>query len=253
MPGRNTTPTFFEYGGSPPVILPTITLTAPVANPCNPRATISVTYAYTGTGGTAVCVLSIFVNGNVERSALVYNGNPSTNLPAISSPSGYFEVVSHTDNGTTGTIVLRPITGKYWPINIATWTGVITTDIGSSASSIGTQTVDATLIPPLGDVVDPVVSGQSPAPGSVINPNTAVTFNVTDNVALRTVFVFVAFAGTDAREVVHDGTSFTPNYAGASTRTGTSANYAYTCRRFGGWPASPTFVALPIDTSGNQP
>lgn len=239
--------------GPPAPTLPTIALTPPVANPCDPRATISVTYAYAGVGGTPVCMLSIFANGSTQRNALIYNGNPSTNLPAASSPSADFEVTSHTDNGTTGTIVLRPITGKYWPITTCTWTAVITTNVGSSASSTGTQVVDATLIPPSGDTTDPVVSGQSPAPGSVINPNTAVTFNATDNVALRTVFVFVAFAGTDAREVVHDGTSFTPNYVGASTRTGTSAAYAYTVRRFGGWPTSPTFVALPIDTSGNQP
>lgn len=107
--------------------------------------------------------------------------------------------------------------------------------------------------PPAGptDITPPVVTPISPAPNTVIQPSQAITFAVTDETALATVVVYASFAGTDACEVVHNGVGFCPNYSTGSVRTVIANGFSYQVRRFGGWPASPTITALPVDTSGN--
>jgi hypothetical protein len=109
----------------------------------------------------------------------------------------------------------------------------------------------------IADTNPPVVGNFTPSPGSTINPTTMLGFDVTDNAGLRRVILGVYFPGFGFQEIVHDGTSFMPNYAAASTRVAITNGYRYTVQRAGGWPPAVasltlTFNVWAIDTSGNE-
>lgn len=112
------------------------------------------------------------------------------------------------------------------------------------------------------DATDPVVTNVSPASGSVINPDTALAFDVTDaggNLSRTNVSVY--YPSLQRWEVLfYAGISgswgtrpegFGPQYEGAR---GVIANgFSFTgVKRRGGWPARPVIVVDPIDTVGNE-
>lgn len=100
------------------------------------------------------------------------------------------------------------------------------------------------------DVTPPTVTVVSPAPGAELARNGAVTFDVTDDLGLRDVVVWVEIAG--AWEVVYGGAvaGFAPAYS-SSSKSPISSGFQFVVRRAGSWIASPTFHALAFDTGGN--
>jgi len=101
-----------------------------------------------------------------------------------------------------------------------------------------------------GDVTPPTIGNFDPAPGSTIESNTPIAFDVTDDQALRRVAIVVT--QRDQKLVVHDGDGFSSGFRNYSTRTPTSGGWRYSVRRDGGWLSTPVFEVIAIDTSGNE-
>lgn len=100
------------------------------------------------------------------------------------------------------------------------------------------------------DTTPPVVTNFSPATGTLLLPNTVISFDVTD--------AHLALVGIDATfpdgtaETVHDGFQFVGNYTGsANTKTAISNGYTYTVLRNGGWLFAPTLKFPVVDSGGN--
>lgn len=107
------------------------------------------------------------------------------------------------------------------------------------------------------DVTAPVVSNVTPTAGTGIYSTDTVGFDVTDAGGFRRVMLVADFAANinrDAiKEVIHDGTSWGPNYTGSpNARAAITNGYRYTIRRVDGWPSAPTITPFAIDTSGNE-
>jgi hypothetical protein len=103
------------------------------------------------------------------------------------------------------------------------------------------------------DATAPVVAFISPSPGTAITPTTPIVFTVTDNLdELLNVSVDVTFPD-GVSEMIFDGDTFSPLYAGVSTRIVIANGFQFTIRRKrGGWPATPTFNVEAIDADGNR-
>jgi hypothetical protein len=106
-----------------------------------------------------------------------------------------------------------------------------------------------------GDGVAPSVFEFSPAPGTPITPSTPISFKVADETALRSVMVWALFP--DGRtEVIYDGDAFTAEYEFYSTCTastfGSLVGFAFTIRRYHGWPAMPEIRTRATDRGGNE-
>lgn len=107
--------------------------------------------------------------------------------------------------------------------------------------------------PPTPDTTPPLVSVVSPSAGSQITENTPLVINVTDNSgSLLKVFLYAYFPNTGLKEVIHDGSSFAPFYSALSARSNISGGFQYSILRSGGWEASPTITAIPLDAAGNE-
>jgi hypothetical protein len=90
------------------------------------------------------------------------------------------------------------------------------------------------------------------APGTVINPATPLSVDVTDDTGLRRVIV-VATAADGSQDVVHDGTAFTPKYASRSVRIPITGGYRFSLLPSAGrWATAPTITVYAIDTAGNE-
>lgn len=87
-----------------------------------------------------------------------------------------------------------------------------------------------------GDSTPPQITNFSPAAGSDINPDDAITFDIIDpGGTLASVVISVVLPG-DRPEVVHDGTSFRGRYTGsANTRSAIADGWRYTILRDTGW------------------
>lgn len=117
-------------------------------------------------------------------------------------------------------------------------------------AAVEAPTVPIEVITP--DTVAPLLTVISPPEGSQITSTATITFDVTDNEALRDTMVWVEHAGT--WEVIWGGelAGFAPGFAPGSTRSSVSGGYRYQVQRVGGWLSSPIFHALVFDQSGNQ-
>ena len=117
------------------------------------------------------------------------------------------------------------------------------------------RTVDfwrvAEQMPAAGDSVPPVLTGLSPAAGSRIAKGQAISFDVTDETALRDVIVMVEYT-SGIYEVVHDGVKFSAAFAAGSTRTSIVGGWGFSLLRANGWSPGPTFRVQAIDTGGNE-
>jgi hypothetical protein len=99
----------------------------------------------------------------------------------------------------------------------------------------------------------PTIANVSPAPGTALAVSSAITFDLLDDFGFRRIFVYARFASLGRWEVIHDGTSFGPQYDGGSTRTAVGTGYHYSVARDGGWPEAPTLSLLPVDLVGQEP
>jgi hypothetical protein len=104
-----------------------------------------------------------------------------------------------------------------------------------------------------GDVTKPTVTNFLPAPGGALQKTQPISFEVSDVGGLRRVMVVAAYPSKGLEEVVHDGTSWGPQYSVAPNFRGEMEHgYAFTILRRGGWPAPPTLRTYAVDTSGNE-
>lgn len=101
------------------------------------------------------------------------------------------------------------------------------------------------------DLSPPVIGPFTPAPGTPITRDQAVSFPITDNSGQFAVIAITAlFPSTGAWEVVWMNGRFAPYYS-KSTRAPTTGGHIYTVRRsFEGWLASPRFIIEVADRAG---
>ncbi len=136
------------------------------------------------------------------------------------------------------------------------------TALGAGHTIIAEESVPTQLIPAVtagggGDTTRPVVVYVDPIAGSQIVPTTTLTIDVTDdsggfaNIQLR-----VRYEAADPlipTETIYGGDDldkFEPLYT-SSTIAVISNGFRFVLTRDGGWPSTPTFIASPIDGSGN--
>ena len=100
----------------------------------------------------------------------------------------------------------------------------------------------------------PVISNVTPVAASAIAATQVLGLDATASVAIRLAMLVAYFPNLGIREVIHDGTSFGPNYPAASgnSRTVISGGFRYTLLRTGGWPASPTIIPYVVDVAGEE-
>jgi len=101
-----------------------------------------------------------------------------------------------------------------------------------------------------GDTTAPTIGNFDPVVGTPLERNSPVSFDVTDDVALRRVAIFVTH--NDQTLVVHDGDSFRGEFSNYSTRVAIAGGWRYSVRRNGGWITSAVFEVIAIDTFGNE-
>jgi len=101
-----------------------------------------------------------------------------------------------------------------------------------------------------GDTVPPTIGNFAPTPGTPLQRNTAVSFDVLDLSGLLRVEVSVTLGGD--RFVVHDGDTFVGQYVNLSTRSPIVDGFRFNVRHNGGWIEPPTFRVHAVDTSGNE-
>lgn len=100
------------------------------------------------------------------------------------------------------------------------------------------------------ETTPPVIDNFDPPVGTPLARSDSVSFDVTDETALRRVLVLVSLGGSTY--CVHDGFSFRDEFTNLSSRSAISGGYRYTVKRNGGWTSPPEFEVLAIDTSGNE-
>jgi hypothetical protein len=105
--------------------------------------------------------------------------------------------------------------------------------------------------PGAGDGAPPVVTLISPA-SLLLERDTPIVIDVTDNIALRRCMVVARFDTLAIEELVHNGDRFAAAYTGASSRQPITGGLRYTIRRNAGWPAPPVLDVFAIDTSGSE-
>jgi hypothetical protein len=142
----------------------------------------------------------------------------------------------------------------------ASWNGLAVASIGLVLQSSGSNPLPTqvdvlafrVIDDPLGDGGDdtaPTIANVSPASGSNITANQAISFDVTDETALTATWIAVTFAATGASELVYDGSAFSEQYDG-STVTPISGGFTFSISRTDGWLFPPTFTIKAYD--GNE-
>lgn len=97
----------------------------------------------------------------------------------------------------------------------------------------------------------PTISIVSPNAGDEITPSTPIVFDVVDDSGVfRRAVVLVTFAETGVSEVVHDGDSFAPFYAGSSSRQMIAGGFRFTVLRMNGWRSAPSVKVIAVDREG---
>lgn len=125
-------------------------------------------------------------------------------------------------------------------------------NLGNETAHV-TAEYDLTPPPPPPDTGSPTVANVLPTPGTPIEENQPVTFDVTDETGIfRRILVTVRYSNTGITEVVHDGDSFQGAYSLLSNRNPISGGFHYSIIRDEGWPGSPTLRVFAFDRAGNE-
>lgn len=99
----------------------------------------------------------------------------------------------------------------------------------------------------------PTISNVQPAAATAIASTDPVSFDITDPEGFVRILLVADFPLLGIREVIHDGTSFSPNYTGfGNARTAITNGFSYSVLRKGGWPVSPIIIPYAIDTTGQE-
>lgn len=232
---------------------PTVGISVPGDDPADPREPITVVYDSMSASAGSYLSISCYANNiSYGTGKLVFAGDPSDLTPDGAAPTVDFEIVSNSDDGVAGSIEIQPKANRYWSGPLCFWEVIYTVGDVSDRTT-GTANIDTSMVPPSDDSNPPQISNQEPPPNSDIAYNQPVYVDVTDDVGVGIVFMYVTFEDNDVEEVVYNGAGFSPFYAGASKRTAIAGGYRFMLIRFGGWPSNPTFTLRPVDTSGNQP
>lgn len=185
-----------------------------------------------------------FIMGQFRNVGAIAEGLPTSRATCGITASDYrFEVWSR--NSSEPSIV------SVWPPGTALATG---------HTVITEESIPPELEPPpssVGDTTRPEVTYIDPIAGSQIVSTAIITIDVTDdtggfaNIQLR-----VTYEAADPlipTETIHGGDEvgvFEALYT-SSTIAVISNGFRFVLTRDGGWPSTPTFVASPIDGSGN--
>jgi hypothetical protein len=99
--------------------------------------------------------------------------------------------------------------------------------------------------------IAPGVTWISPAVGGVLYRRDSVHFQITTLAGgTFAALVVIAEFPSGVWEVVHDGTSFAAGYSG-SVRSAITDGFDFVVTRLAGWPQTPSFRIIGVDTAGN--
>lgn len=99
-----------------------------------------------------------------------------------------------------------------------------------------------------GDDTPPTIANITPAPGTPVEPDDAISFEVTDAQGLHS--ARVAFTLGDVTELAHDGDFYWPYKA--SVREDITDGWRFILRRTGGWRSPPTMHVRANDMACNE-
>ena len=229
----------YSAAAGAPATPPTISnLLPPTATPIDAYGAISVDVT-DPLGPATVSITATYSNGITET---VFSGG------VLVAPYVLGGSVSPIVNGVR--IQFRRGTGFYAGLSV----NVGATGLGGGvANAAASYLVLSPATNPAPDITAPVVTGALPAPGSTIDPSTAIQFDVTDDGgAFRRIIISVLFEQTGMEEVAYDGDGFRGLYLGLSATQIVSGGLHFSLVRKEGWPYSPTIKVFAIDTSGNE-
>lgn len=99
---------------------------------------------------------------------------------------------------------------------------------------------------------DPIIYSASPSPGSVLQPETAITFDVLDiDGGIVVAYVSASYPSISAEETIYDGLAFGPQYLGTIEVIGAAWLRFHGVIRRGGWVAPPSVKVTEGNDSGN--
>lgn len=135
--------------------------------------------------------------------------------------------------------------GSGWVRNFTL--GILAVDGGgNTASASPTYTVSN----PTGS---PTISNVSPAAGSTLSRNDAISFRITDETEVVDIILSARYP-SGAHEVIYRAGAFTATYS-ESTRSAVAeasgSGFDFVIRRAGGWPAKPEICLDVVDSDGN--
>jgi len=97
----------------------------------------------------------------------------------------------------------------------------------------------------------PVVSNLEPPAGSLVRPDTPISFDITDADGFSLIIPMMSLNDfTTPEPVTNNLDGFEPLYQG-STRTAITGGYHYVLRRKGGWTATPRLIIWAVDRVGS--
>ena len=161
--------------------------------------------------------------------------------------SGYNVVTSNPGAGVTRYTMTPDVEWKA----VSTTLQVIAQDTQNQTSGSQAYTIDPPPTTCSGDTTPPVVDNFSPPPGTPIESDTPISFDVTDDSGIFSkIFVMAIFDALGDWEVIWDGSQFSDRYL-SSGRVGISGGFRYTVERTGGWPADLLVRVCAIDQCGN--
>lgn len=100
----------------------------------------------------------------------------------------------------------------------------------------------------------PVISNMTPTPGTSINSNQVIEFDVTDDTGFTVLVLTLSVPSLGINEVIHSGLAFGVRYSGVENiRTPISFGYHYELVRDGGWPDDITIIPYVVDLEGQVP
>lgn len=233
--GRRTTSTSYNLVVTDAPAAPVIGSWTPSAGAVARADNVDLTVA-SPDGFSKIVVWAVLGDGS---TVVVYDGAAFSSLVNAAS----------TVSGTTTKSFSITYDGAGW-VDDYTLNVLAIDSAGRSSTATQAYTLSDPPDPVVVDTTPPQISALTPADTSDLARNQAVRFNVTDDILLRRVFVFVNMGTTD--EVIWNGYAFTAKYAGGSTITETEGGFAFVVLRSGGWVSGPTFTIHPFDTSGNE-
>lgn len=226
------------------------------------------TIAFTPNTGATIApadtlIVTVFDNDQIEE-ALPFGVAIYANYPTLSRTELVYDGSAFAAPYSGSVVETTPAPGQTIEYTVGRtpgWTShpltllVVAYDVaGNQKLGSASYTVDPDPTPPTVETEPPVVDNFVPVPGTQLNRNDSVSFDVTDNSGtLGRVLVAVSFPETGEVELVYDGVAFTPKYANQSVRTTIAQGFNFDLRRFGGWPAAVTATirVWAVDPSGN--